>query len=80
MGLFSKLRGRTVEVETDTEDHECLHASLTPHWDRLDDMGNDDKATSWTCTSCNQAFSPAERSELLRTEADRLKRAVGQPT
>jgi hypothetical protein len=51
----------------------CPHTTLTPRWDSLDDMGNAEKVSSYTCQGCNQQFSAAEGRTLLATEAERLR-------
>jgi len=52
----------------------CPHTTLTPRWDSVADMGNEEKVTSYTCQGCNQSFSAADGRALLATEAERLRR------
>jgi len=47
---------------------ECEHLQLFPHWDSVEDMGNEEKATGYRCGLCGASFSPKE--------ADRLQRRV----
>jgi len=80
-------RGR-MEAELDAQRQEraaapaddtppCPHTTLTPRWDSVADMGNEEKVTSYTCQGCNQSFSAAEGRLLLATEAERLRRELG---
>jgi hypothetical protein len=79
-------RGR-METEMDTQRRgraaaadavpPCPHTTLTPRWDSVADMGNDEKVTSYTCQGCNQSFTAAEGRTLLATEAERLRRELG---
>lgn len=52
----------------------CAHATLVPHWDNPDNMGKPELATSWTCASCEQEFTPEERERLVAADAERIKR------
>ena len=54
----------------------CPHTALTPRWDSVADMGNDENVSSYTCQGCNQSFTPAEGRTLLATEAERLRREL----
>lgn len=56
---------------------ECPHTTLTARWDSVEDMGKEGKASSFTCTACNQSFSPDETAELRATESERLRRDLG---
>jgi hypothetical protein len=50
---------------------------LTPRWDSLDDIGHEDRATSFHCESCDRFFSLEETQELRRNEAERIRRISG---
>ncbi len=52
----------------------CPHTALTARWDSVQDMGKDEKATSFLCTACNEEFTPEQATELRATEAERLRR------
>ncbi len=75
MGILQKLLGREKEEEQVVEETpaECTHSSLVPRWDDPADIGKEDKASGWTCSSCNQAFTPAEREELRAADAERVR-------
>lgn len=76
MGLLDRLFRRSKGPEAMAEDvisTECMHTTLTARWDSAEDMGNEDKATSFICTACNQSFTPAEAAELRASEAERLR-------
>ena len=51
----------------------CPHTALTARWDSVQDMGKDEKATSFLCTACNEEFTPEQATELRATEAERLR-------
>jgi hypothetical protein len=64
MGLFDKLF--TKDREVGTEFYVCSHASLRPRWDSVNDIGHDDRATSFVCESCQESFTP-EQAQALRS-------------
>jgi hypothetical protein len=51
----------------------CLHAALAPRWDRAEDIGHDDRASSFRCDACETTFTRAEVTLLREREADRLR-------
>jgi hypothetical protein len=68
MGLFSKKdRG-----EATLEKPPCPHSALVPRWDSVDDIGHEERATSYFCEACGESFSPAEARLLQQSMADRL--------
>ena len=75
MGFFNKLLGKssTATVTSEAAEKTCPHTTLTPRWDSVADMGNEEKVTSYTCQGCNQHFSPEEGRTLRRTEAERVQ-------
>ena len=75
MSFLSKLLGRekAKPVEEAAVVVECPHAALVPKWDSVQDMGIEEKATSFTCDSCHQVFTPAEARVLRESLAERLK-------
>jgi hypothetical protein len=75
MGLLQKVFGRNKEEEHDEieEPRECTHATLVARWDDPDDIGKEEKATSWQCSSCNESFTPEERREIEAAEAERVR-------
>jgi len=56
----------------DRTDAGCPHVTLIPHWDSPSDMGREERASSFRCDACGTTFTPAEASELRRTEAARM--------
>ena len=38
----------------------CAHLAMTPRWDRIEDMGHEDRASSFVCDSCHQMLTQAE--------------------
>ena len=75
MGFFKKLFGSHEEQSSTAtlEPPVCPHVTLTPRWESVDDMGNDDLATGYTCEGCGEQFSPAEGHELQRHQAERVR-------
>lgn len=79
MSLIGRLLGRDKGKTSGTgsaataEAPPCPHTSLTAKWDSVRDMGNDEKATSFVCSSCNDEFTPEQATELRATEASRLR-------
>jgi hypothetical protein len=43
----------------------CPHTALVPRWDSIDDMGKEDKATSYFCQGCERTFSREEALPFL---------------
>ena len=77
MGLFDKLLGKKAEPKVESATRAatavaCPHTILLPRWDDIADMGNEAKASSFSCQSCGQTFTRAETDALRRTEAERL--------
>lgn len=71
MGLMDTLRGRSSRTARAQEAPPvCDHRSLLPRWNRVEDMGRDDLATSYQCEACSQVFSVDER-QRLRDKASR---------
>jgi hypothetical protein len=76
MGLLAKLMKRETSAE-DAQSETCSHLMLTSRWDSLDDIGHEDRATSFHCESCDRFFSLEETQELRRKEAERIRRISG---
>ena len=78
MGLLSKLMGRpeTAEPEQEQISVTCPHLALVPRWDSADDIGHEERATSFHCESCGRDFSAAEMRALRSSEGERLRDAM----
>jgi transposase-like protein len=73
MGLFRKSSAPEAGVPEELDQApDCPHVALSPRWDNLDDMGHDDRISSYICQSCSEVFSPEEERRLRATEADRI--------
>lgn len=75
MSLLTKIFGRTENQAADEPPSQksCHHLSAVPHWDNPDDMGIEERASSYTCQSCMLSLDP-EQYDLARTaEMDRLR-------
>lgn len=66
MGFFGKLL-RKEETPTETRNVECPHKALTARWDRSEDIGKEERATSFRCEACGGTFSGDEGRELLHS-------------
>ena len=56
-----------------SEHTDCAHVAMTPRWDSADDMGHEDRATSFVCDSCHQALTPSEAELSRHAAAERLR-------
>lgn len=75
MGLLQKVFGKRAAGATlPPAAALCPHTTLVPKWDRAADMGQDDKATGYTCQGCQQAFTAEQGRDLRRTEPERVAR------
>ncbi len=76
MSFITKLlrRDKGESAATAVEAPPCPHTALTAKWDSVQDMGKDEKATSFVCTACGDDFTPEQAAELRATEAERLRR------
>ena len=73
--LFKKGDSATAERE-ELASVACPHTTLTPRWDSVEDMGNDEKVTGYQCQACGEDFSAAEGHALRRSEADRAQNVL----
>ena len=65
MNLFRKrVPEKKPEAIPAPESLTCPHTILLPRWDSIEDMGQDSKATSYTCQSCSQTFTGDEGRAL----------------
>lgn len=69
-------RNKQAEATGTTTLPPCPHMALLPHWDRVEDMGRDELATSFRCESCHTQFAPAEAAALRAAEVERLHRLM----
>ena len=72
--MFGKKESRATTVEQ--AERVCPHIALVPRWDKIDDMGQEQKATRFTCESCKQEFTPEEALGLRTALAARLNREL----
>lgn len=85
MGILSKLTG-SKEKETvqstpmTTEAPPCPHVVLIAKWDKLEDMGHEDRASHYICEGCGESFTPAEAEQLRGAAAEKLIAPVAEST
>jgi hypothetical protein len=77
MSWFKFGKAKPQQQVAEASDAPCLHAALVPHWDRAEDIGHDDRATSFLCDSCGTSFTPEERQGIRDKEAQRLREMLG---
>ncbi len=74
MGILQKIFGKEEQAAAEAAPaKECTHSSLVPRWDDPADMGYEDKVTAYTCSSCGESFSPDQKTELERADAERIR-------
>ncbi len=44
----------------------CPHSILAPRWDRIQDMGHEEKAVAYACQSCQASFSVEKRDCFVK--------------
>ena len=72
MSFLKKILGKDEPVDSGPPP-ECTHGSLVAHWDQPADMGNENLASSWKCTSCDEEFSSDEREVIRAAEEERVR-------
>jgi hypothetical protein len=73
-----RLPGKRHEPEGNTEPEtaECPHVTLVARWDSANDIGHDERASSFHCEACGRAFSLEEAAQLRATEEARLRQRI----
>jgi hypothetical protein len=80
MSLLGKLLLRTKPtIPSSSTNVLCVHVTLMPKWESVADMGQEEKASGYTCDACGQSFTPAEGRALRETEAERLRLLAAAP-
>ena len=64
--------GRAAETEPPAEQPSCAHTMLTARWESANDMGNEAKASSFTCSACGATLSPEEAARVRASRAQGL--------
>ena len=74
MGILDKLLHRETGSEEGaaTTAVACPHGVLIPRWDSAQDMGREDRISSYRCDSCGEAFSTDEADMLRAMTVARL--------
>ena len=69
MGILSKLMGKDEHSEAAAGmQAECGHGALVPRWDAVEDMGKEDKVSSYHCEGCNGDFT-MEEAQRIRAQS-----------
>jgi hypothetical protein len=61
--LFGKTRD---ERNSPQETPACSHLVLLPRWDRLEDMGHEEKIVGYTCDACGEKLPLAAKEQQRR--------------
>ena len=64
MGMLSFFTRRKDAQAAPSPHLECLHPILSARWDSVQDIGNEDKITSYRCAECGVEFSVKEAEEI----------------
>jgi hypothetical protein len=64
MGLLGKLLKKH-EAEPLPDLPPCPHRVLVARWDRAEDIGRDELASSYQCETCHQVLGAAEGRQLM---------------
>lgn len=65
MGLLKKILGKEAHEDArEVRPSECLHTSLSVHWDSLEDMGKSEKAV-YRCEACRRVFTYEEARQFM---------------
>jgi hypothetical protein len=56
---------------------QCEHITLVPAWDSPEDIGHEDRATSFRCEACREVFTLEAAEHLRATEKARVMRRLG---
>jgi hypothetical protein len=64
MGLLGKLLKKK-DAEPLPDLPPCTHRVLVPRWDRVEDMGRDDRVTAYQCETCHELLGAEEGRELM---------------
>lgn len=74
MAFLRRLFGgsRAAEAEPRVAEPPCTHTMLTARWESAQDMGNEAKASGFTCSACGATFSPEEAARVRASGAERL--------
>lgn len=76
MGMFGRLLRRKASEggEQGTEAAlSCPHTALAARWDSAGDIGDESKATSFSCGACGATFTHEVAEQLRADEAERLE-------
>jgi hypothetical protein len=77
MGLKSLFsRGQDEHNDSETAVTACPHTTMTPRWDRAEDIGKHELATAYRCEGCGTMFSREEADRLRNSEGERLRETV----
>ena len=53
-------------IEPPPSEHGCPHALLAPRWDNVQDIGHEDRAVGYACTTCGQQLSLEEAATIRK--------------
>lgn len=80
MTFFEKVFGGSHADDTQKDDLHCRHASLSPMWENIEEMGESDKISRYRCLDCgvflaaSSAPQDAERAEATSAASSQERR------
>ena len=78
MSFLTKLFNRPKQKPAvEQAPRECLHVALVPQWAKPEDIGKEQSASHFRCSTCSSSFTPEETRVLRDSEAERLRNVVG---
>jgi hypothetical protein len=79
MGFLRKIfKAKPSGTAADVEEPACLHVALVPRWDNAEDIGKNDKASSFICEACKQSFMGDVARSLLADEKRRVAAVLAE--
>jgi hypothetical protein len=79
MGVLDRIFGRKAKQVEVAPAAPCMHTALAPRWAEASHMGDESKASEWTCTSCGTRLTPEQAREVRANEAELLREKLAVP-
>ena len=66
MNLLTLFRSKKADPGKGQSAVECAHVVLAPRWDSVADIGHEEKAIGFVCSSCGKSLSTEEASAMRK--------------
>ena len=66
MKLLDRLFGKTIQNAHQADQATCLHPTLAPMWESVEEMGERDRISRYRCAECQALLSGDQGRVLLR--------------